>query len=255
MHGKKSVAPVLWEYQIFEGTCEAANFWPFCLCQALSGVDASLKANNDILGNSALQSVLASQFLFQIGIFTAIPMLVNLVLEKGLIKVQMRFPEQMLWACWFEKAEYANTSYLCYAGRKYWFERIIAGYHGLLHHAATTRFSIFYVFLGYSYALFWAYRSPWRCKGNSFPSLRVLNIVNVTQVVYTMQILTLILGLMQYRSTGRGFVVRHINFAENYRLFSRSHFTKAWVVTSCRIVRSRASLHLLCAFSAHFLNS
>lgn len=63
----------------------------FCLWQALSGVDASLKANNDILGNSALQSVLASQFLFQIGMFTAVPMIVNLVLEQGLLKVGLRY--------------------------------------------------------------------------------------------------------------------------------------------------------------------
>lgn len=34
----------------------------------------------------------------------------------------------------------------------------------------------------------------------------------------------------QYRATGRGFVVRHIKFAENYRLYSRSHFVKAWVI-------------------------
>lgn len=34
--------------------------------------------------------------------------------------------------------------------------------------------------------------------------------------------------LPQYRATGRGFVVRHIKFAENYRLYSRSHFVKAW---------------------------
>jgi callose synthase len=31
---------------------------------------------------------------------------------------------------------------------------------------------------------------------------------------------------MQYRATGRGFVVKHEKFAENYRLYSRSHFTK-----------------------------
>lgn len=32
---------------------------------------------------------------------------------------------------------------------------------------------------------------------------------------------------LQYRATGRGFVVRHIKFADNYRLYSRSHFVKA----------------------------
>jgi len=64
---------------------------PCCSFQALSGVDASLKANNDILQNSALQSVLASQFLVQIGLFTAVPMIVNLILEQGLIKVRLCF--------------------------------------------------------------------------------------------------------------------------------------------------------------------
>ena len=28
----------------------------------------------------------------------------------------------------------------------------------------------------------------------------------------------------QYQATGRGFVVRHIKFSENYRIYSRSHF-------------------------------
>jgi len=33
-------------------------------------------------------------------------------------------------------------------------------------------------------------------------------------------------GGAQYRGTGRGFVVFHAKFAENYRLYSRSHFVK-----------------------------
>lgn len=33
-------------------------------------------------------------------------------------------------------------------------------------------------------------------------------------------------GGAKYRATGRGFVVRHEKFAENYRMYSRSHFTK-----------------------------
>ncbi|CAI5500419.1 unnamed protein product [Closterium sp. Naga37s-1] len=36
---------------------------------------------------------------------------------------------------------------------------------------------------------------------------------------------TLLHGGAKYRATGRGFVVRHIKFADNYRLYSRSHFT------------------------------
>lgn len=34
---------------------------------------------------------------------------------------------------------------------------------------------------------------------------------------------------IQYHATGRGFVVRHIKFSENYRLYSRSHFVKGFV--------------------------
>ncbi|KAF5445815.1 hypothetical protein F2P56_031502 [Juglans regia] len=37
---------------------------------------------------------------------------------------------------------------------------------------------------------------------------------------------TLLHGGAQYRATGRGFVVVHAKFAENYRLYSRSHFVK-----------------------------
>ena len=38
---------------------------------------------------------------------------------------------------------------------------------------------------------------------------------------------TLLHGGAQYRGTGRGFVVFHVKFADNYRLYSRSHFVKA----------------------------
>lgn len=37
---------------------------------------------------------------------------------------------------------------------------------------------------------------------------------------------TLLHGGAEYRGTGRGFVVFHAKFAENYRLYSRSHFVK-----------------------------
>ncbi|XP_037492451.1 callose synthase 11 isoform X2 [Jatropha curcas] len=38
---------------------------------------------------------------------------------------------------------------------------------------------------------------------------------------------TILHGGAKYRATGRGFVVQHKSFAENYRLFARSHFVKA----------------------------
>lgn len=37
---------------------------------------------------------------------------------------------------------------------------------------------------------------------------------------------TVLHGGAKYRATGRGFVVRHERFAENYRMYSRSHFVK-----------------------------
>jgi callose synthase len=37
---------------------------------------------------------------------------------------------------------------------------------------------------------------------------------------------TILHGGSKYRATGRGFVVFHAKFAENYRLYSRSHFVK-----------------------------
>ncbi|KAL2496657.1 Callose synthase 7 [Forsythia ovata] len=37
---------------------------------------------------------------------------------------------------------------------------------------------------------------------------------------------TILHGGSKYRATGRGFVVRHAKFAENYRMYSRSHFVK-----------------------------
>nr|KAJ0217752.1 hypothetical protein LSAT_V11C300116710 [Lactuca sativa] len=38
---------------------------------------------------------------------------------------------------------------------------------------------------------------------------------------------TILHGGAKYRATGRGFVVHHTSFAENYRLYARSHFIKA----------------------------
>ncbi|CAJ2631144.1 unnamed protein product [Trifolium pratense] len=43
-------------------------------------------------------------------------------------------------------------------------------------------------------------------------------------------------GFLRYQATGRGFVVRHIKFSENYRLYSRSHFVKGLEVVLLLIV-------------------
>lgn len=39
---------------------------------------------------------------------------------------------------------------------------------------------------------------------------------------------TILHGGARYRATGRGFVIQHTKFAENYRLYSRSHFVKGF---------------------------
>uniref|UniRef100_A0A0D3GC04 1,3-beta-glucan synthase n=1 Tax=Oryza barthii TaxID=65489 RepID=A0A0D3GC04_9ORYZ len=65
---------------------------------------------------------------------------------------------------------------------------------------------------------------------------------------------------MQYHATGRGFVVRHIKFAENYRLYSRSHFVKALEVALLLIIyiaygytRGGSSSFILLTISSWFL--
>ena len=47
---------------------------------------------------------------------------------------------------------------------------------------------------------------------------------------------TILHGGARYRATGRGFVVRHEKFAENYRLYSRSHFSKGIELMTLLIV-------------------
>lgn len=59
---------------------------PDCFLQALSGVDLAIKTN--LLENAALQSALETQFLLQIGVFTAVPMIINFVLEQGVLQVR-----------------------------------------------------------------------------------------------------------------------------------------------------------------------
>lgn len=55
--------------------------------QALSGVGESIEERAQILQNTALSAALNTQFLFQIGIFTAVPMILGFILEQGFLKV------------------------------------------------------------------------------------------------------------------------------------------------------------------------
>ncbi|XP_057538418.1 callose synthase 11 [Amaranthus tricolor] len=119
---------------------------------ALSGVEEhAIKSSSS---NAALGAIVNQQFIVQIGIFTALPMIVENTLEHGFLPAVWDFLKMQL--------QLASLFYTFSMGTKcHYFGRTI------LH------------------------------------------------------------GGAKYRATGRGFVVEHKKFAENYRLFSRSHFVKA----------------------------
>ncbi|KAL9235580.1 hypothetical protein vseg_010326 [Gypsophila vaccaria] len=154
---------------------------------ALSGLDEGIDKAGRLLGNTSLSAVLTPQFLVQIGIFTAIPMIMGFILELGLLQAVVSFIVMQLQLC-----------------------------------------SVFFTFsLG-------------------------------TRTHYFGR--TILHGGAKYRATGRGFVVQHIKFAENYRLYSRSHFVKALEVALLLIVyiaygykRNAAVSFVLLTFSSWFL--
>ncbi|KAF5199964.1 Callose synthase [Thalictrum thalictroides] len=71
---------------------------------------------------------------------------------------------------------------------------------------------------------------------------------------------TILHGGAKYRATGRGFVVRHEKFAENYRMYSRSHFVKGLELMTLLIVyqlygaaTATTTSYMLLTFSMWFL--
>ncbi|KAJ4712497.1 Callose synthase [Melia azedarach] len=130
---------------------------------AFSGLDRQISREAKLSGNTSLDAVLNTQFLVQIGVFTAVPMIMGFILELGLLQAVFSFITMQLQLS-----------------------------------------SVFFTFsLG-------------------------------TKTHYFGR--TILHGGAKYRATGRGFVVRHIKFAENYRLYSRSHFIKAFEVALLLIV-------------------
>ncbi|CAM6028483.1 unnamed protein product [Sphagnum balticum] len=122
----------------------------------LSGVEASLSNTSDALHNTALTASLDQQFLVQLGLLTALPMIVENALEHGFLRA--------LWEFFTMQLQLASVFFTFSMGtRAHYFGRT------LLHGGAK---------------------------------------------------------VLQYRPTGRGFVVKHENFAVNYRFYARSHFTK-----------------------------
>ncbi|MCL7030897.1 hypothetical protein MKW94_030259 [Papaver nudicaule] len=130
---------------------------------ALSGAGESIMEKADVLQNTALTAALNTQFLFQIGIFTAIPMILGFILEQGFLRAVVSFITMQLQLC-----------------------------------------SVFFTFsLG-------------------------------TRTHYFGR--TILHGGAKYQATGRGFVVQHIKFSANYRLYSRSHFVKGLEVALLLVV-------------------
>ncbi|XP_008229065.1 PREDICTED: callose synthase 12 [Prunus mume] len=119
---------------------------------ALSGIEDSIMENDT--SNRALGTILNQQFIIQLGLFTALPMIVENSLEHGFL--------QAVWDFLTMQLQLSSVFYTFSMGtRTHFFGRTI------LH------------------------------------------------------------GGAKYRATGRGFVVQHKSFAENYRLYARSHFVKA----------------------------
>ncbi|KAH9607937.1 hypothetical protein KSS87_011766 [Heliosperma pusillum] len=120
---------------------------------ALSGIEGSVEANASN-SNAALGAILNQQFIIQLGLFTALPMIVENSLELGFLNA--------IWDFITMQLQLASIFFTFSLGTKtHYFGRTI------LH------------------------------------------------------------GGAKYRATGRGFVVQHKSFAENYRLYARSHFVKA----------------------------
>ncbi|XAR68019.1 1,3-beta-glucan synthase [Bertholletia excelsa] len=152
---------------------------------ALSGVEASALANNN--NNTALGTILNQQFIIQLGIFTALPMIVENSLEHGFLGA--------IWDFITMQLQLSSVFYTFSMGtRAHYFGRTI------LH------------------------------------------------------------GGAKYRATGRGFVVQHKSFAENYRLYARSHFVKAIelgviliVYASYSPVAKRTFVYIALTISSWFL--
>ncbi|KAJ7968559.1 Callose synthase-like protein [Quillaja saponaria] len=119
---------------------------------ALSGVEKAAMKNAS--NNKALGAILDQQFIIQLGLFTALPMIVENSLEHGFLPAVWDFLTMQLQLA-----------------------------------------SFFYTFSLGTHTHFFGR--------------------------------TILHGGAKYRATGRGFVVQHKSFAENYRLYARSHFVKA----------------------------
>ncbi|KAI3784457.1 hypothetical protein L1987_43556 [Smallanthus sonchifolius] len=124
------------------------------LYMSLSGLERAIMKSARIRGDTALKAVMASQSVVQLGLLMALPMVMEIGLERG--------------------------------------------FRTAIGDLIIMQLQLAAVFFTFSLG---------------------------TKVHYFGR--TILHGGAKYRATGRGFVVRHEKFAENYRMYSRSHFTKA----------------------------
>ncbi|KAH7520841.1 hypothetical protein FEM48_Zijuj08G0188700 [Ziziphus jujuba var. spinosa] len=123
------------------------------LYMSLSGVESAVVKFAKVKGNNSLKAAMASQSVVQLGLLMALPMVMEIGLERG--------------------------------------------FRTALSDIIIMQLQLASVFFTFSLG---------------------------TKVHYYGR--TVLHGGAKYRATGRGFVVRHEKFAENYRMYSRSHFTK-----------------------------
>ncbi|KAG6554695.1 hypothetical protein Mapa_003714 [Marchantia paleacea] len=151
---------------------------------ALSGIEVSI--TRDSSANGALTAALNQQFVVQMGVFTALPMIVENSLEKGFLLA--------IWEFLTMQLQLASVFFTFSMGtRTHYFGRTI------LH------------------------------------------------------------GGAKYRATGRGFVVKHEKFSDNYRQYARSHFVKGLEIIVLLIVYQmygsirNTTTYILTTFSCWFL--
>ncbi|XP_008791210.1 callose synthase 7-like isoform X2 [Phoenix dactylifera] len=119
----------------------------------MSGLERSILEDPSVQNSKSLESALASQSVFQLGLLLVLPMVMEIGLEKGFRRALGEFIIMQL--------QLASVFFTFQLGTK-------AHYYGR----------------------------------------------------------TILHGGAKYRPTGRGFVVFHAKFADNYRMYSRSHFVK-----------------------------
>ncbi|KAL2643326.1 hypothetical protein R1flu_010913 [Riccia fluitans] len=151
---------------------------------ALSGIEVAI--SRDSSANGALTAALNQQFVVQMGLFTALPMIVENSLERGFLPA--------IWEFLTMQLQLASVFFTFSMGtRAHYFGRTV------LH------------------------------------------------------------GGAKYRATGRGFVVQHEKFSNNYRLYARSHFIKGLEIIFLLIVYQlygsvkNTTTYILTTFSCWFL--